>query len=73
MDQNALAGVGLFEGMSEEELERCARSFESIRVLMGDRVAQEDDYGYSFFIVLDGRVRISRDGEAVAELSAGDH
>ena len=73
MDHQALAGVPLFAGMSDRELQDCAACFEQKRVLMGERLTTEDDYGYSFFLVLEGRVRVEIDDEAVVELGPGDH
>ncbi|MEM8922557.1 MAG: cyclic nucleotide-binding domain-containing protein [Actinomycetota bacterium] len=73
MDHQALAAASLFEGMSEAEIESCAAAFTQVDALMGDRLTTEEDFGYSFFIVLSGRVKVSADGDELAELSAGDH
>ena len=40
---------------------------------MGDRVTREADFGYSFFVVIDGRVQVEVGDEVVAELGPGDH
>ncbi len=73
MDQQALAGVPLFEGMDDDGLRDCADSFQPLQVLMGDELTTQDDFGYSFFVVLEGRVRVAIDGEAAVELGPGDH
>lgn len=73
MDHEALKISNLVEGMSDEELAATAKLFEESRYLMGDRVTREADFGYSFFIVLDGRVQVEVGDEVVAELGAGDH
>lgn len=73
MDHQALTSVPLFEGMSEEELRECAAAFEQTRVLMGEELTTKEDYGYSFFIVLTGRVRVDVDEQTTVELGAGDH
>ena len=73
MDHSELAGFALFEGMSEDELKHSAELFEPIRRLGGERVTRIDDFGYSLFLVLKGRVRVEIDGENVAELGVGDH
>ncbi|MGH1488671.1 MAG: cyclic nucleotide-binding domain-containing protein [Acidimicrobiales bacterium] len=73
MDRQLLAGIPLFDGMSEEEVQDCAGAFQQSQVLMGQEVTTQDDFGYSFFVVLSGRVRIDIDNSSVVELSAGDH
>ncbi len=73
MDQQALQATALFEGMSEAEVEESAAAFEPKRVFMGEELTREGDFGYSFFVVLSGRVRVEIGGESVAELEAGDH
>ena len=73
IDHNVLANVPLFKGMSDEELQGCAKLFEQTRVLMGDVLTAKDDFGYSLCIVLEGQVKVDVDGEMVAELGAGEH
>lgn len=73
MDHETLKISSLFDGMTEEEATATAELFEEGRYLMGDRVTREDDYGYSFFIVLAGKVRVNVGDNAVAELTPGDH
>ena len=73
IDHNVLANVPLFQGMSDEELQDCAKLFEQTRVLMGDVLTAKDDFGYSLCIVLEGQVKVDVDGEMVAELGAGEH
>lgn len=73
IDHNVLANVPLFKGMSDEELQDCAKLFEQTRVLMGDVLTAKDDFGYSLCIVLEGEVKVDIDGEMVAELGAGEH
>ena len=73
MDHGTLAGITLSAGMTDEELRSSAQHFEPVRVLMGERLTDQDDFGYSFFAVISGTVRVDIDGEKVAELGAGDH
>lgn len=72
MDHQELAGFTLFEGMTEDELKHSATAFEPIRRMAGERVTKEDDFGYSFFLILKGRVSVETHGDNVAELEAGD-
>lgn len=73
MDAQNLASFELFNGLDADELHSCGELFTEQRVLMGDQLTQEDDFGYSFFIVLDGRVAVKVDGQEVAQLGPGDH
>jgi CRP/FNR family cyclic AMP-dependent transcriptional regulator len=73
MDSEALRISSLFDGMADDEASATAELFEEGRYLMGDRVTHENDFGYSFFIVVEGKVRVNVGDEVVAELVAGDH
>jgi CRP-like cAMP-binding protein len=73
MNIETLRGFSLFDGMSDEELERKVLLFEPIRRMAGERVTQEDDFGYSLFLVISGRLSVDHGGEVVAEIGTGDH
>lgn len=73
MDHKLLGTFPLFDGMTDAELERSVAAFEPIRRLAGERVTKEDDYGYSFFLVVSGKVVVESGSETVAELGPGDH
>ena len=73
MDHELLRISSLFDGMSDEELARKGDLFEATRHRMGEAVTKEADFGYSFFIVLDGRVSVKVGDDVVAELGPGDH
>ena len=72
MDIETLRRFELFEGMSDEELARKVDLFEPIRRLAGERVTKEDDYGYSLFLVVSGRLKVDIGGDEIAEIQAGD-
>ncbi len=73
MDAETLRTSSLFDGMADDEASATAELFQEGRYLMGDRVTAEDDFGYSFFIVVEGRVRVNVGDEVVAELGVGEH
>lgn len=73
MDIETLRGFSLFEGLSDEDLEREVVLFEPIRRMAGERVTKEDDFGYSLFLVISGRLSVDHGGEIVAEIGTGDH
>jgi CRP-like cAMP-binding protein len=68
-----LAGIELFEGLSGAELESCAAMMTSDEVLTGQKLTTEDDFGYSFIVVLDGGVKVKVGAEVVAEMNSGDY
>ena len=72
MEPNRLDGVGLFSGLSEDELASCAARFQEIEVLSDHNVAREGDDAYAFFVVLDGTLDVHLDFETVATLGPGD-
>ena len=72
MNTETLAAFALFDGMTDEQLTASAELFEPIRRLAGERVAKEDDFGYSLYLVIKGRVQVDVGGEVVAEIGEGD-
>lgn len=73
MEAGDLVAFELFSGLSPDQLDSCAALFSEQRVLMGEKLTTEDDFSYSLFLVLDGAVRVSVDGEQVATLGPGDY
>ena len=67
-----LRGVPLFQGMTEQSLEAVAALAGEIRFEDGQEVTVEGEPGDSFFVVVDGRLRVARHGVAIRELGPGD-
>ncbi len=72
MIKDELAGILLFEGLSDEKLAACANLFKTEDVLMGEKLTKEDDFGYSLVLLISGNVAVKVGGEVVAKLHAGD-
>lgn len=72
MDQR-LTGAPLFDGMTDDERETAAALFQPVRVLMGEPLTAEGDFGYSFFVVMSGRVKVDLGDDGSVELGPGDH
>jgi CRP-like cAMP-binding protein len=68
-----LAGVPLFSQCTKAELQGLARRTTDIRVDEGQVIIREDQGAYEFFVVVEGRAKVSRKGRKVAELGPGDH
>ena len=73
MDTQALAGFDLFADLTEDHVSRLSELFTEHRVLMGEQLTKKDDFGYSFFLVRGGQLRVQIDGTDVAQFGAGDH
>jgi len=72
MNSDTLRKFSLFEGLDDEVLERQAKLFEPIRRMAGERITKEEEFGYSLFLVISGRLSVDRDGEVLDEIGAGD-
>lgn len=70
-DPSDLASIPLFEPLSEAELAEVAVLFEVKDVAAGVRLVGEGTTGHSFFVLSEGRVAVTTDGEDVASLGPG--
>jgi CRP/FNR family transcriptional regulator, cyclic AMP receptor protein len=68
----ALKGAPLFEGLSRKELVQLARVCEDLEVKPGKVLCKEGELGHEFFVIVDGKVQVTRKGRRVATLSSGD-
>jgi CRP/FNR family cyclic AMP-dependent transcriptional regulator len=68
----ALKGAPLFEGLSRKELAQLARVSEDLEVEPGTVLCKEGDIGHEFFVIVDGKVKISRKGRRVSVRGGGD-
>ncbi len=66
-----LATVPLFSAMSPKDLQAVAKQSEQVRVPAGQAVVTEGAAGADFFVIIDGRARVERHGQEVAELEPG--
>lgn len=67
-----LAAVPLFAGMSRRELHRVSRLGRLGSFAAGARVIGADEIGDTFYIVLEGTVRVSGYGKGHVDLRSGD-
>jgi CRP/FNR family cyclic AMP-dependent transcriptional regulator len=68
----ALKGVPLFEGLSRRELVQLERVCEDLEVEPGKVLCKEGEIGHEFFVIVDGKVQVTRQGRRVATLGGGD-
>jgi CRP/FNR family transcriptional regulator, cyclic AMP receptor protein len=67
-----LRKVPLFAGCSKAELRELALVADELDLREGRTLVREGRPGREFFILLDGSVRVSRDGRKLSDLGAGD-
>lgn len=67
-----LKRVPLFQGMTDRALEAIAGLAHEITFEDGDPITKEGDEGDAFFMLIDGRVEVTRGGASVGPLGPGD-
>jgi CRP-like cAMP-binding protein len=68
-----LAGVPLFSMLPEEEVAKLARRAHELTVPAGTVVADVDQAGVSFGVIVDGQAAVSVNGQPVRVLGPGDY
>jgi CRP-like cAMP-binding protein len=68
----ALKGVPLFASLSRKELVELERVCEDLEVEPGRVLCKEGEVGHEFFVLVDGKVQVSRKGRRIATLTGGD-
>ena len=67
-----LKTVPLFSGLSRRQLTSVAKAADETTCAAGELLARQGMLGREFALILDGRVRVERDGKRIARLGAGD-
>jgi CRP/FNR family transcriptional regulator, cyclic AMP receptor protein len=67
-----LKKVPLFADCSKAELRELAKSADEIDLREGTVLTREGRPGREFFVLIDGTVRVTKDGKKVADLQGGD-
>ena len=73
LKRDVLANMPLFSRLTERELLRVMQAVEVREYTDGDLVIREGDKGDELFIVLDGKVRVSRGEQTLIDLGQGEH
>jgi CRP/FNR family transcriptional regulator, cyclic AMP receptor protein len=66
-----LAEVPLFSALSKKDLQLVARNTEDVKVDAGKVLVSEGSAGTEFFVIVDGKARVTRRGKKIAELGQG--
>jgi CRP-like cAMP-binding protein len=74
MDQKLemLARCPFLAGLSKKDLQQVGRLADEIDVPAGKVLAKEGSRGEEFFVIIEGAVRISRDGVTLRDLAPGE-
>ena len=67
-----LGACRLFSGVGRDVLERVAAKATEVDFPAGHVIARQNEIGTGFFVVVEGQVRVIRDGKRLAELGPGD-
>ena len=67
-----LAGCQLFAGIDADGLAALAGRATQVAFPAGHVIARQGEIGTGFFVVIDGRVRVVRDGAVIATLGPGE-
>jgi CRP-like cAMP-binding protein len=68
-----IAAVPLFAGLEKRELAEIANSFKERKFTAGSTMASEGQGGAGFFIIADGRARVTVGGDERGSLGPGDY
>lgn len=72
LKRETLGALPLFSKLDEDEVFRLLQPTESRSYAAGDTIVREGDGGDTLFVLLSGRVRIMKGGEAINQLRAGE-
>ena len=72
MDEHTLADLPLFSTLSRKERKRVARWADEVDIAEGYHLLNEGAFPYEFYVILEGDVAVTRDGETLATLGRGD-
>lgn len=71
LDTSWLAGVALFEGFSDDQLDQVAQLGERVEAKAGAEIADQGRVGAECWVIVDGSARVLMNGEYVTSVSAG--
>jgi CRP-like cAMP-binding protein len=66
-----LASVPLFAACSRKDLQRIARASDEVQIPEGRTLMKQGDVGRECFVLVDGKVKVERNGKRIASLGPG--
>lgn len=67
-----ISQVPLFARCSKHELEEIAKAADEIDLPEGKELTREGDRGREFFVLIEGAADVTKDGQVIRRLGAGD-
>ena len=72
MDASRLKSIPLVEEVGDEELAQIAPFAQEVSVEQGKVLVREGDFSYEFMAIEEGEAEVTRGGQHLADLGAGD-
>jgi CRP/FNR family transcriptional regulator, cyclic AMP receptor protein len=72
LDASQLKSLPLFADVPDQELAQIAGFAQEVTVNAGRELVREGDFSYEFMAIEEGEAEVTRDGQHVADLGAGD-
>ena len=69
---DALGRCPLFSSLQRSDLVQLAKATEDMEVEAGKVLAREGEIGQEFFVIVEGEVSVTKDGEEIRTLGPGD-
>jgi CRP/FNR family cyclic AMP-dependent transcriptional regulator len=66
-----LTGIPLFAGLNEDELDQVAMAATQLDYQPGKVLMREGELAHEMFVVVDGTLEVTRDGEHIADIGPG--
>ncbi len=67
-----LKKVPMFSDLSQRHLREIGKHADQVKVEAGRVLAQQENRGWEFIFIVDGRARVEKDGKIIRQLSGGD-
>jgi CRP/FNR family cyclic AMP-dependent transcriptional regulator len=71
--EEVLGQVPLFSGLKGKQLKRVAEAMSERTFSAGEEITKEGEVGVGFYVVAEGRARVTMNEQPVGELGPGDH
>ena len=68
----ALKGVPLFEALSKRDLNLVAKHADEVESEPGEVLVRQGSLGQEFVLIVEGQVKVERDGKTLAHIGSGD-
>jgi CRP/FNR family cyclic AMP-dependent transcriptional regulator len=70
---DVLQRVPLFSGLKEKQLKGIAQAMAERTFASGDEITKEGEISVGFYVIEEGRAKVTMNGEDVGQLGPGDH